>query len=125
MGNMRRIKAFCPSAKMSFRLFLKHRIFSATLAIILLDIEMYEFYRMPLFFDITCGRVRVNRCGVQFSSWGFRFLLPSLETISWCSNSVSCQVARAQRKTPEVACGEVSSFLAPFQTLVSSICVHI
>lgn len=44
MGNMGRIKAFCPSAKMSFRLFfLKHRIFSTTLARISLDIEMYKF----------------------------------------------------------------------------------
>lgn len=72
-----------------------------------------------------CGKVRVNHGGVWFNSWGFQFLLLSLENISWCSNSVSCQVARAQRKTPEVACGEVSSFLALIQTLVSFICVHI
>lgn len=66
----------------------------------------------------------INLGSVQFSSWGFQFLLPSLETISWCSNSVSCQVAKAWRKIPEVACGEVASFLALLQTLVSFICVH-
>lgn len=100
-GRHGKVKSLLSFSKEVFFLFyFNWRPFSATLARIWVDIEVSKFLPDGSWFAIMCGRVRVNHSGVQFNSWGFQFLLPSLEAISWCSNSVSCQVAESSEESP-------------------------